>query len=303
MARNASRTLQNARPDADAAEPGARATAAEREAAAGKASGARRAATGRRKAAQQTGAADQEADAGALVAGALVAGALVARATVAGATVAGASLAGGPARRTWSRRADARPDEILDAALDEFIAQGFDAARMEDIAARAGLSKGAIYLYFTGKEALLRGLIEREVKPVFTRAHTLAALGGDNPKATIRGIATMINVALGDPRLIAIPLLVISIANRFPDIADYYRREVVEHGRAALEGLISRGVELGQFRKVDPKVASRALIGPLMFEVLWARALKGESDLGVSDAWIEAQFDLLLHGLDAEARA
>jgi AcrR family transcriptional regulator len=284
MGRNVSRTLQDARADADAGEPGARAPAAERDAAAKKAPGAKRAAAARRKGAQQqTGAPHGKAGAGALA--------------------AGASLPGGPARRTWSRRADARPDEILDAALDEFIAQGFDAARMEDIAARAGLSKGAIYLYFTGKEALLRGLIEREVKPVFTRAHTLAALGGDNPKATIRGIATMINAALGDPRLIAIPLLVISIANRFPDIADYYRREVVEHGRAALEGLISRGVELGQFRKVDPKVASRALIGPLMFEVLWARALKGESDLGVSDAWIEAQFDLLLHGLDAEARA
>ena len=66
--------------------------------------------------------------------------------------------------------------------------------------------------------------------------------------------------------------------------------------------MIARGVALGQFRAVDAKVASRALIGPLMFEVLWAHALKGPSELGASTAWIEAQFDMFLHGLAAEAR-
>ena len=204
------------------------------------------------------------------------------------------------ANRTWERRAHARPDEILDAALDEFIAQGFDAARMEDIAKRAGLSKGAIYLYFTGKEALLRGLIEREVKPVFDRATALAKLGAADPRATLRGMATMISGVLGNPRLAAIPFLIVSIANRFPDIAEFYRREVVEGARGAIEALILKGVAMGQFRKVDPKAASRALIGPMMFEVIWTHVLKGPSDLGKSSKWIEGQFDIWLRGIEEE---
>lgn len=201
--------------------------------------------------------------------------------------------------RTWERRAEARPDEILDAALDEFIVQGFDAARMEDIARRAGISKGAIYLYFTGKEALLRGLIEREVKPVFDRVMTLAQGGAADPKGTLRGIATMMCAVMTDARIAAIPFLVVSISNRFPDIAQFYRREVIEKARAALEGLVAEGVEKGQFRKVDPKIVSRAFIGPMMFEVIWTHVLKGPTDLG-NQKWIEAQFDVLLHGLEEE---
>ena len=200
--------------------------------------------------------------------------------------------------RTWSRRAAARPDEILDAALDEFIAQGFDAARMEDIAARAGLSKGAIYLYFTGKEALLRGLIEREVKPVMERAAMLAQMGAADPKATLQGMATMVAQAMANARLAAIPFLVVSVSNRFPDVAEFYRRDVVERARGALEGLIAKGVALGQFRKIDPAVAARALIGPLMFEVIWTHALKGKGELGKSRKWIDAQIDVLMCGIE-----
>jgi AcrR family transcriptional regulator len=199
--------------------------------------------------------------------------------------------------RTWERRAHARPDEILDAALDEFIAQGFDAARMEDIAKRAGLSKGAVYLYFTGKEALLRGLIEREVKPVFERAAMLARAGAADPRGALRAIAAMMCAVMAQARLAAIPFLVVSLSNRFPDIAESYRRDVIEPARAALEGLIAKGIAKRQFRKVDPKIVSRAFIGPMMFEVIWTHALKGPTDLG-DTRWIEAQFDVLLHGVE-----
>jgi AcrR family transcriptional regulator len=202
----------------------------------------------------------------------------------------------GPA---WSRRADARPDEILDAALAEFIAKGFDAARMEDIAARAGISKGAVYLYFPAKESLLRALIEREVKPVFANVQTMVATIPD-PKAAIKGIATMIMQRMADPRLAAIPFLVISIANRFPELAHYYRKEVVEPAKNAMEALVERGIAMGQFRKVEPRAVVRALAGPLMFEVIWAHGLKGPSYFTQKPPIAETQFDLLMRGLEAE---
>ncbi len=178
------------------------------------------------------------------------------------------------------------------------MAHGFDAARMEDIAARAGISKAAVYLYFESKEALLRALIEREVKPVFAGIETIAASIPD-PRAAIKGIAAMVAGRVSDPRLASIPFLVISIANRFPELAAYYRTEVVEKAKAALEALVKRGVALGQFREVEPRAVVRALAGPMMFEVIWAHGLKGASQFG-DLGWVDQQLDLLLNGLDAE---
>lgn len=207
------------------------------------------------------------------------------------------------ARRTWRRRAEARPDEILDSALDVFIQQGFDAARMEDIAAGAGITKGALYLYFEGKEALLRALIERELAPMAARVEMLAAAGAGDPAGTIRQLAKLVAGVLANARVFAIPLLVVSISNRFPDLAEEYRANVFARARGALESLIRRGMEIGQFRTVDPAAGARAIIGPLMFEVIWTHALKGPSELGRGQQWVDAQVDILLRGIAAEERA
>jgi AcrR family transcriptional regulator len=200
-----------------------------------------------------------------------------------------------PAR--WRRRAHARPDELLDAALDEFIVNGFDAARIEDIAKRAGLSKGTVYLYFKSKEDLLRALITREAAPVAARVAFLAQAPGE-PIEMLRAIARTVGGAMANPRLMAIPRLVISVADRFPDLREFYRDQVAVQAKSAIEGLIRKGVATGQFRKVDPHVGARALIGPILFEALWAHVLKGPSKIGTS-TWIETHFDLVLSGLEA----
>src|SRR5687767_11637473 len=109
----------------------------------------------------------------------------------------------------WQRRAEARPDEILDAALAEFTARGFEAARMEDIAKRAGISKAAIYLYFPSKMALLEALIEAKVGPLAQQAQSLAAAGQANPLMALRMLAIAAAHRMSDPNLIAVPRLVI----------------------------------------------------------------------------------------------
>lgn len=203
------------------------------------------------------------------------------------------------APRRWRRRPDARPDEILDAALDAFIERGFDAARMEDIAARAGLSKAAIYLYFDAKDALLRALISREVAPIAARAQALARSGAVDPEAGIRAIAAAAFAALSNPRIFAVPRLVIAVAGRFPEIAAHYRSQVIDPARGALITLVEAGVARGTFRDVDPDAAVRAIIGPVMFEVMWRFALGGEPRDGearLAENWA----DLLLRGLKAE---
>lgn len=199
----------------------------------------------------------------------------------------------------WRRRSDARPEEILDAALAEFDAKGFDAARMEDIAKRAGISKAGVYLYFPSKEAVLKALIEARVTPIATMARAGFMAGVSDPAATLKQVGAMIAQRLADPEFFAVPRLVLGVAGRYPELADYYREHVASVARAALENLIAEGVRKGQFRDVDPALAARALIGAVLFETLWTHVLRGERQTDVG-AWAQAQIDFILQGLIKE---
>lgn len=205
------------------------------------------------------------------------------------------------ARPRWRRRAEARPDEILDAALEEFTERGFEAARVEDIAKRAGLSKAGVYLYFPSKMALLEALIESRVSPLAAQAQALAQAGKDDPLAALRLIARVAAHRMADPNVVAVPRLVIGISGRFPEISDYYRTHVVEKARGALEALIKAGIANGQIRDVDVNAAVRAFIGPLFFEAMWTHVLRGESALREPENLIEQHFDVLLNGLEPRA--
>lgn len=201
----------------------------------------------------------------------------------------------------WRRRAGARPEEILEAALAEFTERGFDAARMEDVARRAGLSKAGVYLYFPSKTAVLEALIEAKVAPLARLAETFAATGIKAPLLTLRQFATMAARLMGDPKVFAVPRLVLGISARFPEIADYYRKHTVERARAALERLVEAAIEQGAIRRVDPRAVVRAFIGPLFFEAMWTHVLRGESALADPEKLIEQHFDVLLNGLENRA--
>jgi AcrR family transcriptional regulator len=193
----------------------------------------------------------------------------------------------------WKRRAHARPDEILDAALEAFVERGFDAARMEDVASRAGLSKAGVYLYFKSKDALLKALITREVAPIAAHAEALARAGVEDPEATLRMIARFAVARLLDPRVFAVPRLIVSISNRFPDIAAFYRAEVVDRARGAITTIIRAGIARGVFRDIDPDVAMRLFAGPFMFEALWRHVLAGEPGIADPDAILDTILSML----------
>ncbi|HVZ98844.1 MAG TPA: TetR/AcrR family transcriptional regulator [Caulobacterales bacterium] len=200
----------------------------------------------------------------------------------------------------WRRRAEARPEEILDAALSEFTERGFDAARMEDIARRAGLSKGGVYLYFEGKEALLKALIEAKIAPIAHNARMIAQAGAQDPLGSLRMLARMAAHRFADPKVFAVPRLVIGLSARFPEIAAHYRTQVVEVAKAALETLIAAAVERGELRPVEPRAAVRAFIAPFLFEAMWTHVLHGEGALAAPETLVEQHFDVLLRGLAKE---
>ncbi len=196
----------------------------------------------------------------------------------------------------FRRRAGARPDEILDAALAVFTDKGFEVARVEDIAAAAKLSKGAVYLYFDSKEELLRGLIEREIAPIASRLAALANAGTADPKAAVRLIISTATQLLDNPRIFATPRLVLSVAPRFKEIAAFYRRRVVDEAIGAISVLHRAGVAGGVFRDIDSEAVARMIMGPLFIQAMRKHVL-GAEETASPERRIDAHIDILFEGL------
>lgn len=196
----------------------------------------------------------------------------------------------------FRRRAEARPDEILDAALAVFTEKGFDAARVDDIAARAAISKGSVYLYFDSKEALLRGLIEREVAPAAQRLRALAEASGEDPKAALKLLVTVATQLMNDARMFATPKLVLSVAPRFREIAEFYRKRVIDEALGAIAALYRKGVDAGQFRDADPDTVARMVMGPILVYAMRKHVL-GAPDKSPPMERAETHLDLLFEGL------
>lgn len=200
----------------------------------------------------------------------------------------------------FRRRAEARPDEVLDAALALFIEKGFAATRVEDIAKRAGLSKGTVYLYFASKEALLEGLVRRAILPIADSAlATLHDFEGD-PRIVLSLVLKMLAGRISDPRIMAMPKLIFREAMGFPGLADMYRREVLDRVIPAVEGLVRRGIEQGYLRKVDPSLTIRSIIGPLMLHVAMAEIFGITPEGGLHmDKLVDNHLTILFDGLSA----
>lgn len=203
--------------------------------------------------------------------------------------------------RKFRRRAEARPDEVLDAALDLFISRGFAATRVEDIATSAGISKGAVYLYFPSKEAILEALVRRAIVPVAENASALALAGAGNPADVLRTIVGLVAGRLAESRNAAIPRLLIGEAGKFPELARMYRAEVIDRALPAIRGLLLRGIEEGVFRPVDPDLAVRNIIGPVLANVIMTEVF--EFPMPDARAFAESHLDILMNGLLAGGEA
>ena len=200
----------------------------------------------------------------------------------------------------FRRRAEARSDEVLDAALDLFIEQGFAATRVDDIARRAGISKGAVYLYFPSKEAILEGLVRRAIVPIASHALSFVENYDGDPRLVITMVMKMLATKLSDPRLLAIPKLIVREVIGFPELAAMYRREVLDKVMPVLEGLIKKGVEQGYLRQVDPHLTIRSIIGPVMLHVAMAEIFGITPPDGLAlDRLIDNHLTILFDGLSA----
>ena len=201
----------------------------------------------------------------------------------------------------FRRRAEDRPDELLDAALTLFVAQGYAHTSVAQIAAAAGVSKGAVYLYFPSKQAILEGLVKRAVTPVADRALARVDFARGDLRATLRSLLGSIVVGLTDPKVFAVPKIVIREAVIAPEIAQMYRNAVLDRVLPFAIGLIRQGVDSGQLRPVDPELTLRTIMGPIVLHVLLSEIFDIRPERGLAlDALAENHLDILLNGLFAQ---
>ncbi len=204
-----------------------------------------------------------------------------------------------PKRR--SRRKDARPTEIVEAALALFTERGFATTRLEDVAARAGIGKGTIYLYFPTKEDLFRAVVRQRLVPNLDAIETMIAGHAGSSADLLRAIAARAQQLLTTD-ITAIPKLVLAESGNFPAIAQLYAEEVAKRGLAMLEQVFARGIARGEFRPLDPHCLVPLFTGPLLQMALWQQSLGRHTDIRFDPAKvIETHVNVFLRGLAAAA--
>ncbi len=200
----------------------------------------------------------------------------------------------------WTRRKEARPEEITAAALHLFVERGFANTRLEDVATLAGVSKGTVYLYFANKEELFKAVV-REV--LVARLAQFRGQLEHYQGSTMDLVRQMMRTwweHVGSTPISGIPKLIISEARNFPEIARFYIDEVIRPGQETLAALIERGIARGEFRQVDPQLTVHLLTAPMLQICLWRNSLEPFSQHKLDPpALLEAHLDLLERGLAA----
>ena len=173
----------------------------------------------------------------------------------------------------WQRRADERPREICAAALDVFAEKGFAAAKLDDIARRAGVSKGTLYLYFSDKAELFRAVVRDAIAPnvqaITSAVSAVDAPFGDMVRMFLTGFAEReAKLPVG-----AVAKIVIGESRNFPELARVWHDEVASKAIAARSALIERAQSSGEARPGDPRLYALSLVGPMVLGALWRATL------------------------------
>jgi AcrR family transcriptional regulator len=203
-----------------------------------------------------------------------------------------------PKKPRWQRRKDARPEEIVAAALEVFVERGFAAAKLEDVARRAGVTKGTIYLYFENKEALFKAVIRETIVPVIAKGEAVAQAFTGSARELFEKLVREYWRLVGETALAGIPKLMMAEAGNFPALARFYYQEVAVRGQRLMASVLERGIKAGEFRPVDLAVASKLAMAPLMHAVIARRAFAACMPEGFDVGnYLDTHIDLYLHGI------
>ncbi|KQP37212.1 TetR/AcrR family transcriptional regulator [Pseudorhodoferax sp. Leaf274] len=199
-----------------------------------------------------------------------------------------------------ARRKDARPSELLDAALDLFVEKGFAATRVEAVAARAGVSKGTLFLYFPSKEELFRAVVHENLSTRFADWKAEYETMDGSAVEMLHHALQSWWTRVGATKLTGLTKLVMSEAQNFPEVAACYHAEVVRPSQQLLRGLIQRGIDRGEFRALDAEYAVYSITSTILYLVMHKHALSLVAPVPeqlMPERYIASQLDIILHGL------
>ena len=198
------------------------------------------------------------------------------------------------------RRKEARPGELLEAALDLFVEKGFAATRVDEVAARAGVSKGTLFLYFPSKEELFKAVVRQNIAGRFEEWRDELDSFVGTTSEVLRYCYQVWWERIGATKASGITKLMLSEAQNFPEIAQFYQHEVILPGQALVRRILERGIARGEFRPVNLDYAVYLVLAPMIFLMMWKHSVGAcvPDALGMTpEQYIEMQADNILHGL------
>lgn len=197
---------------------------------------------------------------------------------------------------TREQRKEARRREILEAAFQAFTAQGFTATRLDEVAERAGVGKGTLYLYFESKEALFEEVVRVHLFPARDEAeHQISKFRGSASELLAAHLHYVYS-QLADEKIPPLVAMVIGEGNRFPGLTEFFFREMVSRTQDNMRRIIEKGVASGEFRRTDLEAFAQILVAPVIIGALWKLQFGAISPLDL-EAYARAHVDLVLNGL------
>ena len=185
---------------------------------------------------------------------------------------------------------------IRAAALDVFSAKGFAAARIDDVAAAAGIAKGTVYLYFKSKDELLEAIVAATIGATLAQVEQAVAAATLPALEKLRLMSGVVIAAIGDEDRRRVLHLVLSEGARFPAIAEYYHREIISRGMRLIRTIIAQGIAAGEFQSDELARFPQIFIAPALVSAIWALVFDRIEPLDAK-AMLQAHFDLLLRDL------
>jgi AcrR family transcriptional regulator len=199
----------------------------------------------------------------------------------------------------WERRKEARPHELLAAALDLFVERGFASTRLEDVARRAGVSKGTLYLYYENKEELFKAVVRNSIVPAIGEAEVSIAESDDHSADLLRFIIHNWWERLGATKASGIIKLMTAEAGNFPELGQFYQEEVINRGARMISSMLERGIARAEFRPVDVTMMTQVIVAPMLMLITWKHSQVGPCPRAQLDpmAFLDTFLDVSLRGL------
>jgi AcrR family transcriptional regulator len=173
----------------------------------------------------------------------------------------------------WARRKESRPAELISAALELFVEHGYAATRLDAVAARAGVSKGTLYLYFDSKEELFKAVVRETIVPLISEYQRDVAGSGLPAPQLLEAFFRRWWEAFGATRLAGIAKLIVAEAVNFPEVARFFHQEVIAPNSAVLATILRRGIDEGHFRPVDVDAVSHLMVAPMVLRAISSHSL------------------------------